>query len=271
MNFICIFVLGIVCRKLSLHYGGITSEILKFQDNNLGTVFHIQRLDDFWWIFWKLGFFLKSDRKFLPWSLIENLVLIFNWDLPQRVENKCSTNSFKQSILLLKKINSPNQATLHLSYLNRCRLETVPDNLYIPSVIPYSSITSEHISRIRGISLPVCARCSPRSHPNTRSRRMPCWSRSSLLGRALKKNRRKVMNFPLRFEIGLERRWAINLSSISFSPMISTQWDGKKPTWERDINRFDGLFISRGIVWYTITKNTKFAKGWQSQEEATNK
>ena len=178
----------------------------------------------------------------------------------ERPKYRCiDINSFKQSILLLKKINSPNQATLHLSYLNRCRLETVPDNLYIPSVIPYSSITSEHISRIRGISLPVCARCSPRSHPNTRSRRMPCCSRSSLLGRALKKNRRKVMNFPLRFEIGLERRWAINLSSISFSPMISTQWDGKKPTWERDINRFDGLFISRGIVWYMLTKITKFA------------
>ena len=59
----------------------------------------------------------------------------------------------------------------HLSF---CILDVMPDRRYMPSTVPWLSMNSEQHFSTMGRSCPEFRRCSPRSHPNTRSFRIPC-------------------------------------------------------------------------------------------------
>ena len=143
--------------------------------------------------------------------------------------------TFKGRIELRNYSAQTTSRTLH-TYLNLWRLDKIPDSRYIPSTMPYSSMTAEHISNTRGISLPTRASRSPRSHPNTRSRRIPLAISSSFEGLDLKKNRKKEMNFPRRFDTGREVKSFIAFSVTSFTPSISMQCEGKNPTYTSKVN-----------------------------------
>jgi len=120
----------------------------------------------------------------------------------------------------------------------------------MPSTIPRASMNDEQWVSTFGTSLPELRRCSPRSQPKTRSRKIPRFFSFPRAGRDKMKLLKNVMSLPCLRRTGLvgslgESDWSefrlVKCGSVALlcgrfnpcgtlSPMTSTHSQGKNPT-----------------------------------------